>query len=205
MAGKPQPPKQTCKRGHALTQDNLLPSALRLGMRRCKVCALAYQSTRKQAAKREARGYEVGEKPTCVNGHARTSENLRPGRTDCAVCHREQAMAKARQDGVQPAKRLSRMEKLAQRRKWEATRKARKLAAFVEQVDPILVYERDGGVCGICEEAVEFTGFEVDHVIPLARGGEHSYRNVQTAHPTCNRRKWANYVEAPSRENNAVA
>jgi 5-methylcytosine-specific restriction endonuclease McrA len=31
----------------------------------------------------------------------------------------------------------------------------------------------------------------LDHIVPLARGGEHSYANTQPAHPTCNRRKGA--------------
>lgn len=33
--------------------------------------------------------------------------------------------------------------------------------------------------------------FTLDHVVPLARGGEHSYRNVKLAHPLCNSRKGA--------------
>ena len=28
--------------------------------------------------------------------------------------------------------------------------------------------------------------WHVDHVYPLSRGGEHSYRNTQPAHPECN-------------------
>jgi 5-methylcytosine-specific restriction endonuclease McrA len=31
----------------------------------------------------------------------------------------------------------------------------------------------------------------IDHVIPLARGGEHSYANAQAAHGPCNMRKGA--------------
>ena len=35
----------------------------------------------------------------------------------------------------------------------------------------------------------------LDHVIPIARGGEHSYANTQIAHLTCNIRKRDKTVE----------
>lgn len=68
-------------------------------------------------------------------------------------------------------------------------RRARQRGAFIEDVDPLVVLERDDGVCGICGEDVDPFAFHVDHVIPLARGGEHSYANTQPAHPSCNSRK----------------
>lgn len=60
--------------------------------------------------------------------------------------------------------------------------------AFVEDVDPKVVFERDGGICGICDEAIE-GAFDVDHVVPLAHGGEHSYGNVRATHVKCNRQR----------------
>jgi 5-methylcytosine-specific restriction endonuclease McrA len=77
------------------------------------------------------------------------------------------------------------------RRVREAARRARARAAFVEDVDPLVVLERDDGVCGICGEDVDPLAFHVDHVIPLASGGEHSYANTQVAHPRCNMAKGA--------------
>lgn len=53
------------------------------------------------------------------------------------------------------------------------------------------VYARDKGRCGICGITV-YGDFHIDHVIPLSKGGEHSYANVQVAHPKCNQEKWAN-------------
>lgn len=47
----------------------------------------------------------------------------------------------------------------------------------------------DTRVCGICLKVVEGE-FELDHIIPLSRGGEHSADNLQFAHPHCNRVKW---------------
>lgn len=60
---------------------------------------------------------------------------------------------------------------------------------FVEYVDPLVVLEQADGICGICYDDVDPFAFDVDHVIPLSRGGEHSYANTQASHPTCNRRK----------------
>lgn len=66
-----------------------------------------------------------------------------------------------------------------------AARRARKLSQFIEDVDPTVVYEMHGGMCGICEEFI-VGDFHVDHVIPLSKGGFHGYINCQPAHPTCN-------------------
>lgn len=75
-------------------------------------------------------------------------------------------------------------------------RRGRLREAFVEHVNRIRVYERDGWVCGICDEPVDRTlawpdprSPSLDHVIPLAKGGEHSYANTQLAHLRCNTQK----------------
>lgn len=60
---------------------------------------------------------------------------------------------------------------------------------FVEEVDALILLERHDGVCGICGGDVDPLDYHIDHVVPLIRGGEHSYANTQPAHPLCNRRK----------------
>ena len=65
-------------------------------------------------------------------------------------------------------------------------RRARKRGAFVENVSPQAVYARDKWKCGICGKKVKPEEASLDHIIPLAKGGEHSYRNVQLAHLKCN-------------------
>lgn len=67
-------------------------------------------------------------------------------------------------------------------------------AATVEKVDPFAVFDRDGWRCRICERATpkEKRGSydddapELDHIIPLSKGGEHSYRNTQCTCRKCN-------------------
>lgn len=83
------------------------------------------------------------------------------------------------------------------RRKNDHSRRARKMKAFVEAVDPQVVFERDKGVCGICMKTVDLASdWEVDHVMPLSRGGLHSYDNVQLSHRACNRSKAAKVPSA---------
>ena len=59
-------------------------------------------------------------------------------------------------------------------------------AEVVEKVDPLVVLEIADGECGICGGDVDPLSFHVDHIVPVARGGEHSYANTQPAHPRCN-------------------
>lgn len=65
---------------------------------------------------------------------------------------------------------------------------------IVEEVDPTVVYARDHGICYIClspvdESARGGSALTMDHVIPAAKGGVHSYANVKLAHRRCNCRK----------------
>lgn len=46
-------------------------------------------------------------------------------------------------------------------------------------------YTRD---CGICGEILS-DKFDIDHIIPISRGGLHETSNLQLTHPSCNRSK----------------
>lgn len=78
-------------------------------------------------------------------------------------------------------------------------RVARELGAVVEPVERMIVYVDHGGRCGICGLFIE-GAFHVDHIIPLSRGGVHSYANTQPSHPGCNLRKWAHLPKELSHE-----
>jgi 5-methylcytosine-specific restriction endonuclease McrA len=78
----------------------------------------------------------------------------------------------------------------AHSRRSRAKRRALIAAAFIESVDPKVVFSRDNGVCGICRCQVDpASKWEIDHIMPIARGGAHSYANSQLAHRRCNRKK----------------
>lgn len=55
-----------------------------------------------------------------------------------------------------------------------------------------MVLELADGVCGICGGDVDPFDFEVDHIVPVSKGGFHNYENVQPSHRRCNRAKSAN-------------
>lgn len=85
-----------------------------------------------------------------------------------------------------------------------ARRRARQQnAPVLERVNRLTVAERDGWVCRICFDPIDplathrdpTTGrvnmeyLHIDHIVPLAKGGEHSYANSQATHARCNLRK----------------
>jgi hypothetical protein len=59
-----------------------------------------------------------------------------------------------------------------------------------ERVDRWILWLRDEGICQIrlrCEGAfVPFEEMHMDHVIPISKGGRHSYRNTQVSCSPCN-------------------
>lgn len=64
--------------------------------------------------------------------------------------------------------------------------------------DPALraeLYERDGGLCGLCDTPVRGNDFHLDHRHPRARGGEDTRANLHITHPFCNLSKGALTVE----------
>jgi 5-methylcytosine-specific restriction endonuclease McrA len=74
---------------------------------------------------------------------------------------------------------------------YEARRRWRKANLAVGEVDYDAILERDGLVCHICGQPVPQGEHQFDHVIPLAKGGEHSAENIKIAHGLCNRKKGA--------------
>lgn len=82
-------------------------------------------------------------------------------------------------------------------RKSTARRRARKVAnGSVEDVCVLVLGERDGWVCYLCNTAVDASldwpdpwSKSIEHVIPLSKGGPHTYDNTKVAHLRCNQRK----------------
>ena len=75
-------------------------------------------------------------------------------------------------------------------------RQARLSSGPTEQIDPLIVFERDGWICQICHHEIDRSAKwphrsspSVDHIVPLSRGGDHTWANVQCAHLGCNSSK----------------
>lgn len=90
------------------------------------------------------------------------------------------------------------------RRRVKLKRKARMRTAEAEAVDPIQVFERDGWCCYMCGISTprELRGTlapnapELEHIIPLSKGGAHSYGNTACACRACNARKSDKLLDA---------
>jgi 5-methylcytosine-specific restriction endonuclease McrA len=78
-----------------------------------------------------------------------------------------------------------------------ARRAAKLKGATVDRIDPFRVFARDKWRCQLCGRdtprakrgTYDHDAPEVDHIIPLSKGGEHSYRNTQCACRKCNQKK----------------
>lgn len=85
------------------------------------------------------------------------------------------------------------------KRRKNGTYKARKKTNVIELFDPIDVLNRDRWTCQLCgcktprklRGTIKDHAPEVDHIVPLAEGGEHSMRNAQCLCRHCNLEKGA--------------
>ena len=87
-------------------------------------------------------------------------------------------------------------------------RKKIKNALIDKDISLEKLYKRDNGICSICGGKCDWSDHQyrgryfivgktypsIDHVIPLAKGGTHSWDNVKLAHLSCNSAKGASLV-----------
>lgn len=120
--------------------------------------------------------------------------------TPCKVCDR--VFEQATRQGGKSAFCSEECRSLERRRVKGITRrreKALKRRVTAESVDPVAVFNRDKWKCQLCGVLTlkrlrgkhEPRSPELDHIIPLSQGGEHSYINTQCACRACNGRKGA--------------
>lgn len=86
-------------------------------------------------------------------------------------------------------------------REYNKKRYTQKKATQVEEIDRFKVFERDGWICQLCREEIpqDLEPHEwrdplypnTDHVVPLSKGGLHTYSNIQAVHRKCNAAKAA--------------
>jgi 5-methylcytosine-specific restriction endonuclease McrA len=76
----------------------------------------------------------------------------------------------------------------AAKRSYKQQRRARLKNADgrVEGIRNEVVAERDHWRCHICHGEVDRETWSIDHLVPLSKGGDHSYDNVALAHWRCN-------------------
>jgi len=103
---------------------------------------------------------------------------------------------KVNSEKIKVRKRVYREANLENRREAERKRRALKYQTEVEAINEKMVYFRDGWICQHCKRRVnkrfKFPNpmcASLDHIIPLSKGGTHTYNNVQLAHLSCNASK----------------
>jgi hypothetical protein len=148
---------------------------------RCKPCYLAYERRRQSGDRAGVRLNKVpGPKP------------VRPPAvcTDCGATF-QRVNQRSRCPGC------SELHLLVYRTRSEVRRK-RTVRRGDRGIDWASVGERDGWLCHLCGDPVpQYAGNSpqaatVDHIVPIARGGEHVWTNVALAHRECNIRRGAN-------------
>lgn len=72
-------------------------------------------------------------------------------------------------------------------------RLARREVERAEKVSPRAVFERDGFICHICRKPLAMTerapsplSPSIDHIVPISKGGKHTFANLRAAHLRCN-------------------
>lgn len=194
----------TCEKPQPISEFDRRDNAVDGYRRQCRSCLRTQRAERYQAnaAARIAasRAYYAANKKVVIEKElARYAKNRQARLTQRRERYRRDAVdlcaAKRQRRALNPelAKANERARYLrdgpARRRKHNRARRARVKGLFVETVDLDVVFRRDGGVCGLCHLSVRRADASVDHIVPLARGGEHSYKNAQLAHLKCNKKK----------------
>lgn len=68
----------------------------------------------------------------------------------------------------------------------------RALRRGVERAEPVslaVLVGRDNNRCGICGKVVPVAERSIDHILPISKGGVHSYSNTRLTHLRCNFRR----------------
>lgn len=88
--------------------------------------------------------------------------------------------------------------------KYWTERRARLAGVRREAWDRIEIAERDRWVCKICLQPIENMPKEnyrdnmylnIDHIVPISKGGSDSPENLQATHAICNKSKWVNTLD----------
>lgn len=135
-------------------------------------------------------------------------EGRKKHRRDCAICGNEYETSQHKSTVCSAAclnvvrsttKKPEEEKRLKKQSSWQRRRARKSCAPVVEKVDLLAICERDLWTCWLCGGAAprELRGKNdpmaptADHVIPLARGGNHTAANLKCAHLSCNLSKGA--------------
>ena len=123
----------------------------------------------------------------------------------CLVANREYSKIRYKNNGVlrQANSRARNIDKVRERERQKIRRRRAALSKPYNELQVIATY---GGKCYLCSLEIDFlatrkcgnegweSGFHVDHLIPLSKGGEDTLENVRPTHAVCNLQKASSHV-----------
>lgn len=153
----------------------------------CNGCGGAFVSRRKRA-------YCCAD---CVPSNIREYVSTAPEVKICRCCGKEYKPKGATRPEDYCSKTCKHKSYKKQRGISNAKRRARMRGVDSELVDPFKVFDRDGWRCQLCgvktpkskRGTYAENAPELDHIIPLSKGGSHKYTNTQCACRKCNQDK----------------
>lgn len=142
------------------------------------------------AAERQRRWLEKHKHDVVFLEHHRARKRANARRNRASESARAQRWADANRDRVREISRAYYEHNIEAQRRRNAEKTRRRLAVVnataTERVDYAVIVQAANGICAICDEPVHDGPAHIDHIVPLSKGGTHTYNNLQFTHARCN-------------------
>ena len=158
----------------------------------CPYCKNAITNLRKerQAIQKYRKKIEFYEKR--LDDLIKDAVNRDSKKTTCVICGKEFIRGKRKKCCSKECSR-----------KYDNTRRDRRIRKEIvvdEDINLHALFKRDRGVCYLCGKECDWNDYiirdrtvicgdlypSIDHVVPLSKGGKHSWANIKLAHRKCN-------------------
>lgn len=156
----------------------------------CKNCRKDYAVANAEAINEKYREYRAANKDKRAE-HNR--EYYDKNREALSQAHRQRRIENI--EAYKARGRESKEKTRLEQRQYEKKRRALKRGTVVETVSYREVLKVNGPFCYLCGEKIAPGDLHFDHVIPLSRGGSHTFGNIKPAHASCNMRKHNKLLE----------
>lgn len=167
----------------------------------CNACHRAYnEGLRRRDAERAGRAYTTRGEAAVERAHEEALRVERRRALEAARRATKAAMTPAQVEAKRKAQVARAVARQKERYNTDPEYHARILAKKIKRkrahrgvavsaINREAVAQRDGWMCSICGKRVTRETWSLDHVVPLALGGSHTYGNVTLAHRSCNCRR----------------
>jgi len=146
---------------------------------RCKVIQPIDAFTKNQHQCKECRYH------TCHTYYLKNTEEISERCKSYYENNKERYLALSKEWKKRNIEKVRAMVRINVKRRKALKRNAKR----IERVSLDIVFARDRGICSLCHKKVKKEDASVDHIIPLSKGGDHTYQNCTLAHRKCNSSK----------------